>query len=63
MATTICSQCNASYPTIMKACPSCKTAPSGPKISSADIKKYIPLIMAVDALLIGGFLIYFFVIR
>ncbi|MNT41975.1 hypothetical protein D3C72_1783680 [compost metagenome] len=63
MATTTCSQCNASYPSVLAQCPSCKTSESGKPTAPTDIRKYIPLIVALDLVIMGGFLFYFFVLR
>ncbi|MNR75441.1 hypothetical protein D3C86_520650 [compost metagenome] len=63
MATTTCSQCNASYPSLLKTCPSCKAPAGGPLAGSEGIKKVLPLIVALDLVIIGGFLLYFFVLR
>ncbi len=63
MATSTCSQCNSSYPSMLKACPACKSEAPSRTAAPSDIKKFVPLIVAVDVLLIGGFLFYFFVLR
>lgn len=63
MATTTCPQCNASYPSMLKNCPSCKAPASAPQAGRTDIKKLVPWIVALDLVIIGGFLLYFFVLR
>ena len=63
MATTTCSQCNANYPSLMKTCPSCKAPAPGRQVGPTDIKKLVPWIVALDLVIIGGFLFYFFVLR
>jgi hypothetical protein len=47
----------------MKTCPSCKAPASSPQAGPTDIKKLMPWIVALDLVIIGGFLFYFFVLR
>lgn len=59
MPTTECPNCKSTYPSVLKTCPSCgKSA----LVTDAkfDIKKFIPLIVAADLVIIG-IVLYVFV--
>lgn len=59
MPTTECPNCKSTYPSVLKTCPSCgkRVLASDAKI---DIKKFIPLMVALD-LVIVGIILYVFV--